>query len=99
MPARTIKVDRTTEWGNPFKVGETVCHPVTDAPIDVTDKYHSISLFQLHLKTPVGKALAAKAKIKLAGLNLACWCNLGDACHADALLAVANESVKTRNVA
>jgi hypothetical protein len=27
----------------------------------------------------------------LRGLNLACYCELADACHADVLLAIANE--------
>jgi hypothetical protein len=92
MPARTIKIDRSTVWGNPFKVGDTATHPTTRRPVLVTDKHHAISLFTLHLQTPVGQLLATNARRDLAGFNLACWCKAGDACHGDVLLSVANGS-------
>ncbi len=90
MPAKTIKIDRSTVWGNPFKVGETPQHPITHHPVLVTDKHHAISLFALHLQTPIGQLLAANARRELAGFNLACWCKAGDACHGDVLLSVAH---------
>lgn len=35
-------------------------------------------------------AAVAAAREDLAGLDLACWCPLGQPCHADVLLEVAN---------
>lgn len=34
--------------------------------------------------------LIARARQELAGRDLACWCRLGQACHADILLDIAN---------
>jgi hypothetical protein len=91
MPPNTVKVDRTTKWGNPFKVGE-----------DGTAR-DCVELFAIMLQR--GLLLTAKAtpelQIKsyevvnaclheLRGKNLACWCKPDAPCHADVLLALAN---------
>jgi hypothetical protein len=34
----------------------------------------------------------ADVRAELAGRDLACWCPLGEVCHADVLLAVADET-------
>jgi hypothetical protein len=52
MPPNTLKVDRSTRWGNP---------------------------------------MIADIKYTLAGRNLACWCRIGQPCHADVLLEIANQ--------
>lgn len=90
MPPNTIKVDRSTRWGNPFKVGTITTHPKTRRAILVTGKEHAIALFALHLEMGDGLKLAAAARQELRDKNLACWCKDGDGCHADVLLRVAN---------
>lgn len=37
------------------------------------------------------RAMALRDRDELRGSNLACWCRIGEACHADALLKLANE--------
>ncbi len=90
MPPNTVKVDRSTRWGNPFKAGTVATHPKTGRAISVTGKEHAIALFALHLETGDGLKLAAAARQELRDKNLACWCKDGDDCHADVLLRVAN---------
>jgi hypothetical protein len=40
-------------------------------------------------RAPDGRRLA-EIRSELAGFDLACWCKLGDPCHADVLLELAN---------
>lgn len=84
MPANTVKVDRTTEFGNPFAIQGEV------------DRAKAVSLFVGLLQedtwqTPKGNWVS-KSYVRgaLHGKNLACWCPLGQACHADELLKLAN---------
>ena len=90
IPPNTIKVDRTTKWGNPFKVGETHAHPIQKSKVLVDGKECAVQMFRSYLRTTVGRLLIAEARTELRGKNLACWCKAGDLCHADALLAAAN---------
>lgn len=77
MPPDTVKVDRTTPFGNPF-------------PID-RGRAQSVQAFrEWFTSTKEGKALAKRAREELRGKNLACWCPLNGPCHADTLLAAAN---------
>ena len=78
MPANTVKVDRSTSWGNPFRVGEKGI----DSPAD------SIRAYRAWLAAHPEVRRAARAS--LSGKNLACWCPLEGPCHADALLRAAN---------
>lgn len=99
MPPNTVKVDRTTKWGNPFKVGQrnpygTVTH----------DARHSAAIYAGF--APQNEVLKAMARDELRGRNLACWCALCDLhrdgkplgedcphcerCHVDTLLPIAN---------
>lgn len=89
MPANTVKVDRSTKWGNPFKVGESG----GAYSAKVKDRRHA---WQLYLgAAPHNEALVKAAREELAGKNLACWCPLphaydDDECHAAVLLKIAN---------
>ena len=86
MPENTVKVDRSTKWGNPFIPGE----PITHQPGQVVrDKRHSVSLYAE--SAPKDEKLIAAAKAELRGKNLACWCPLSEPCHADELLKLAND--------
>jgi len=99
MPANTVKVDRTTLFGNPFSV----------------EDYGHASAVELHRRWITGERIEAselaspmpdlearrkrvlQALPSLRGKNLACWCALSkpgepDRCHAAALLELTNRS-------
>jgi hypothetical protein len=76
MPANTVKVDRSTEWGNPYGVG-----PGQTAA-------ESVAKFRAYMLRRPSWILAAKQQLR--GKNLACWCALDQPCHADVLLEIAN---------
>lgn len=90
MPPNTVKVDRSTRWGNPFNDYPTraaqaarfraaVIGPVLDdkqcKPIAAPGSYIGDIIRDAH---------------QLRGKNLACWCAPDEPCHADALLELAN---------
>lgn len=91
MPPNTVKVDRSTKWGNPFVPGK----PIPFGPLKgrvVEDKRHA---FVLHKSfAPLLPKLVEQAKKELRGKNLACWCGKDnpyeDECHAATLIEIAN---------
>ena len=91
MPPNTVKVDRTTKWGNPFIPGEAAPIGPTKGAI-VADRRHAFVLYRS--LAPLNEALVREARAELRGKNLACWCSLGDpyedCCHAAVLLELAN---------
>lgn len=88
MPPNTVKVDRTTKWGNPFVVGE----PGGPFTKKVKDRRHAYLLYKSLASDE--KKLVAAAREELRGKNLACWCPKDDpyedCCHAAVLLEIAN---------
>lgn len=74
--ASGIVIDRTSKWGNRFKIGP---HGTRE---QVIKKYE-----QWLLKQP---KLVALAKKELKGKDLLCWC-APLPCHGDVLLRIANE--------
>jgi hypothetical protein len=106
LPEGAVVVSRPTCWGNPFKVGETIRNdgplwpyikPLIGEDLpgwrmtqvsfqrteDVVSAYSAWVLEQ-----PV---LMLRMAGELAGRDLGCWCKLTEPCHADILLALANE--------
>lgn len=93
MPPNTVKVDRSTRWGNPWAVGRF-------GPWGRTafDALGAVGFFEDMLKDP---ELRAGTKypadlLPLRGFNLACWCpiiayGIYTPCHADVLLSIAND--------
>jgi hypothetical protein len=101
MPEGAVCVDRSTKWGNPWRVGGPT-------PLGhnrkVQDNRHAASIYLGF--APESEALCAAAKAELRGRDLACWCALCDIhadgkplgvpcpycepCHADTLLEIAN---------
>lgn len=102
MPPDTVKVDRSTKWGNPFIPGQD---SKLIPGIMVQDKRHAASLYLGF--APQNERLVTAAQAELVGKNLACWCKLCDLhqdgkpfdsdcpycdpCHADTLLKIANK--------
>lgn len=79
-PEGAVVVSRPTKWGNPYDARR------------VGGRRRAAALFRRYLATSIdGRALAADARRELRGKDLACWCPLGEPCHADVLLEVANE--------
>ena len=66
-----VKIDRSTKWGNPFRVGSK-----SPYGSKVKDARHSASIYAGF--APFNEKLVEAAKAELAGLNLACWCELCD---------------------
>jgi hypothetical protein len=83
MPPNTVKVDRSTRWGNDFTVEE--CGSAADAVLQFEHDLNKASVFH-----PVEYRDYLSP---LRGKNLACWCPLDQPCHADILLELANASV------
>jgi hypothetical protein len=98
MPPNTSKVDRTTRWGNPFRIGTDAVHPLTGRIVQVKSAEIAVELFAHFLGTPAGAPITEAAHQDLRGRNLACWCKEGQPCHGDVLLRVAN-SVSLRRAA
>lgn len=97
LPAMTVKVDRTTRWGNPFVVAsDHDAGTVIDERkglIATRSQAAAVEAYRTWLGTTLeGQAVTNEARRKLAGLNLACWCKPSSPCHADVLLQVANEA-------
>ena len=87
MPPNTVKVDRSTRWGNPCYEGMFLGYTVADAVRDF-ERYVTrdpcVRSFENRWGPPPELA-------PLRGKNLACWCKLGQPCHADVLLRLAND--------
>ncbi len=107
MPENTVKVDRSTKWGNPFVIASDRGPSGSHWP---TDPAMAVSLFRRLLlsegawcpvpvpKWPKGKIPATwttveDVRTELRGKNLACWCKPGAPCHADVLLELANRPI------
>lgn len=76
LPPNTVKVDRSTPFGNPYRIGPKL------------DRKAAISAFRAYL----AKRLESEPDFlePLRGKNLACWCALDELCHAAVLLQLAN---------
>lgn len=92
MPPNTVKVDRSTKWGNPFIQGQEAKFFVSG--LMVKDRRHAFVLYQSN--APLNEKLVAMARAELRGKNLACWCPTPhepyqkDECHAAVLIEIAN---------
>lgn len=90
MPPNTIKVDRSTKWGNPFKVGVDGC------ALECTEKFralcHGVITPTMDYEVCIAWLDRCRPHVEeLRGKNLACWCKAGTPCHADVLLDLAND--------
>lgn len=76
MPSGAIYVGRGSRWGNPFRIG-----------VD-GDASECVYRYAQYLR---GRSDLLAQLSTLRGRSLACWCPLDQPCHADVLLALANE--------
>lgn len=96
MPPVTVKVDRTTKWGNPYRIGKPMDMAVArrwdwkisrpDRVCDTADQ--AVKLFRITLEFDDASKWVLRQELR--GKNLACWCSLDQPCHADVLLDLAN---------
>lgn len=92
MPENTVKVDRTTMFGNPFAhTKPEVAQRMFRAWL--TGSMRSLPLIECNrvIIGPLGSYRRDMLREipSLRGKNLACWCS-GPHCHADVLLEIAN---------
>lgn len=71
MPPNTKKVDRSTKYGNPFK-------------LDEFSREDSLRLYKIYIDWVIDKKILDIEPLR--GYNLACGCKLDENCHADILL-------------
>lgn len=93
MPPDTVKVDRSTRWGNPFIVGT---HGTAEACVA---RFRDLLTGLIRMYPVPCPPYLAQANARdtilgsldaLRGKSLACWCKPGAPCHADVLLELAN---------
>lgn len=91
MPPDTVKVDRTTRWGNPFVVGK---HGTQMECVEAFNRMLAGALSSdVGVSLEEQRAYAEYARtniLQLRGKSLACWCPEATPCHADVLLRLAN---------
>lgn len=78
-PDNTVVVSRPSRWGNPWKVGRD------GSAVQCIERYRRFvngNIWSFPNKEVI--------QFNLRGKNLACWCKIGDPCHADILLEIAN---------
>jgi Domain of unknown function (DUF4326) len=93
-PDGAVVVARPTRWGNPWRIGST------GWTVDADDRINR----EPHPPLTAEQAVEAFRNAcswepsgwpdiirrELAGKDLACWCPIGEPCHADVLLELAN---------
>lgn len=82
MPPNTVKVDRSTRYGNPWRAGMFTDFTAADA----------VARFRgwMENRPECRNSYPVPSLTELRGKSLACWCKVGDPCHADVLLELAN---------
>jgi hypothetical protein len=93
MPPNTVVVARPGKWGNPYKV--TTAYSDEYCTIPAIDAAAAVDLHRQWLTGLLAGALGdstREALLELYGRNLACWCKIGEPCHADTLLELANKA-------
>lgn len=86
MPSNAVSVARPHKWGNPWRVGDVaIVNTGKNAERIAITPALAVELFRQSIIPRLGEVRA-----ELAGKHLACFCKLGDPCHADVLLELAN---------
>lgn len=91
MPEGAVYVGRPTKWGNPFRAGKVryLTGPKAGQLATAADV---VEIYRNRIeRCQGGEAIVGLIRAELRGKDLACWCPLGQPCHADVLLAIANE--------
>lgn len=86
MPHGAVNVTRGTDWGNPFPIGYAIDLGPSLGTLDITREL-AVALFKAWVTE---RRWLDQIRRELAGKDLICWCPLGQPCHADLLLEIAN---------
>ena len=96
MPEGAVYVGRPSKWGNPFKPDDAIeagfAQGKADAPkvcVDAFEDWLKHRAFDWPFGDELREAMLDGLGT-LRGKDLACWCPLGQPCHADVLLKLAN---------
>jgi len=90
MPPNTIYVGRPSKWGNPASTSSFRDYTPEQVAADYR-KWVERDMGKLSWDNVYGKPPTLdEIRAELRGKNLACWCPLGQPCHADVLLELAN---------
>lgn len=89
MPENTVKVDRSTKWGNPHPWRAEKGYFGNRWNSDAHARACAREVFRDIVRRGDFAALADIEELR--GKNLACWCPLDEPCHADVLLELANK--------
>lgn len=79
LPPDAIYVGRPSRWGNPYQVKKY-------------GRDEALRLYNIHLTAKIQNE--PDFLTPLAGRDLACWCKLDEACHADILMRLCNLTIK-----
>lgn len=107
LPPGTVSVTRPGKWGNPFRIGvsyqDFAWLAVLLPDYETLKKYRdagglicetveqTLEMFEAHLRKSIELYPGRFDLSELRGKNLACYCRLGEPCHADILLKYANQ--------
>jgi len=80
VPEAAVKVTRPGRWGNPHPVAKA-CRACGGGTVHDLDE--ALTLFLRDVDR-------AAVRRELRGRDLACWCPIGQPCHAELLLQIAN---------
>lgn len=106
MPENTVYVGRPSKWGNPWRVetalksGLFKVEAVSQVVVTEFEAWltRETSPNDEHLGYWIKPEMIAQKEYilshlqELRGKNLACWCPVGQPCHADVLLRLANKA-------
>lgn len=87
----SVYIGRPSQWGNPATVGQYY-KPVDGEPVLVSNRYLAVDLFYRHIKHLAQTDVDAFILwVKpLIGKNVCCWCPVGEVCHGDIILYIAD---------
>lgn len=108
LPDGAVVVARPSKWGNPFSTANAIetgyAKPAT-AHAFVVECFRewltpgpSSDRWWMGPESDAKKAAMRDGLADLRGKDLACWCPLGAACHADVLLELANAPLRCEGV-
>lgn len=95
-PENTVVVSRPSKWGNYAEIEKLgkdhfIVYMPHAIPVNVSTKAEAHLIAACDYAAKMSDERIAQIKRELKGKNLACWCPLDCACHADVLLRIANE--------
>ena len=98
-PDGAVTVARPTKWGNPFDFRVAAAVGYGDGRGAAVDAFRGwlqgedwgVPTGQTRASMAAKRVVIRRAMAELRGKDLACWCPLNAPCHADVLLAIAND--------